>query len=87
MKHETEQMMDELYSNVHEFFIEDPIVTTLMRKFEARSKVGMKIYGQSMEANKLSTIEWLTHAQEEAMDLALYLQKIIATLDESKDIK
>jgi hypothetical protein len=30
-----------------------------------------------MERTDLSRLEWLKHAQEEAMDLAVYLQKLI----------
>lgn len=30
-----------------------------------------------METASLSRLEWLIHAQEEAMDLAVYLQKLI----------
>lgn len=42
-----------------------------------RSKVGKSKYGVTMERNDLSRLEWLKHAQEEAMDLAVYLQKLI----------
>ena len=42
-----------------------------------RSKVGESKYGVTMERNDLSRLEWLKHAQEEAMDLAVYLQKLI----------
>jgi hypothetical protein len=31
-----------------------------------------------MERVDLSSLEWLIHAQEEAMDLAVYLEKLIA---------
>lgn len=34
-------------------------------------------YENSMERTDLSELAWLTHAQEEAMDLAIYLQRII----------
>ena len=42
-----------------------------------RSKLGESKYGVTMERNDLSRLEWLKHAQEEAMDLAVYLQKLI----------
>ena len=42
-----------------------------------RSKVGERKYGVTMEREDLSRLEWLKHAQEEAMDLAVYLQKLI----------
>ena len=42
-----------------------------------RSKAGEAKYGGTMERNDLSRLEWLQHAKEEAMDLAVYLQKLI----------
>ena len=35
-----------------------------------------------MERDDLSRLEWLKHAQEEAMDLAVYLQKLIQMEEE-----
>ena len=43
-----------------------------------RAEVGKKKYGTTMERVDLSSLEWLIHAQEEAMDLAVYLEKLIA---------
>ena len=42
-----------------------------------RAEVGKKKYGTTMERVDLSSLEWLIHAQEEAMDLAVYLEKLI----------
>jgi|LWDU01.1.fsa_nt_gi phage FluMu protein Com len=39
----------------------------------------LKYNNKTMERNDLSNEEWLIHAQEEAMDLAVYLQKLITT--------
>ena len=47
------------------------------KKIQARSDVGKKKYGVTMEDAPLSRLQWLIHAQEEAMDLAVYLQKLI----------
>jgi hypothetical protein len=46
-------------------------------KIIKRSELGRKKYGTTMERTDLSEIEWLKHAQEEAMDLAVYLEKLI----------
>ena len=40
-----------------------------------------------METAPLSQLEWLIHAQEEAMDLAVYLQKLIEAEKERQEIK
>lgn len=45
-----------------------------------RAEVGKAKYGVTMERNDLNTVEWLRHAQEEALDLAVYLEKIIQRL-------
>tara|TARA_R100000654_G_scaffold16624_3_gene34923 strand:+ start:2504 stop:2869 length:366 start_codon:yes stop_codon:yes gene_type:complete len=46
-------------------------------KIQQRAEVGKNKYGVTMETAPLSRLEWLIHAQEEAMDLAVYLQKLI----------
>jgi len=56
-------------------------------KILKRSEVGEKKYGTTMERNDLSRLEWLIHAQEEAMDLAVYLQKLIDEEEEKKPCK
>lgn len=58
----------------------DSIVSAVIRKHEKRAEVGKIKYGVTMDRDDLSMEEWLIHAQEEAMDLALYLEKIIQKL-------
>ena len=55
-------------------------------KILKRSEVGKNKYGTTMERKDLSKLEWLKHAQEEAMDLAVYLQKLI-DIEESKPFR
>ena len=50
--------------------IEDTVCT----KLQERAEVGRDKYGVIMERKDLTKLEWLIHAQEEAMDLAVYLQ-------------
>ena len=40
-----------------------------------------------METAPLSQLEWLVHAQEEAMDLCVYLQKCIEIERDRQEIK
>lgn len=42
-----------------------------------REKKGYSEYKKTMDRNDLSQKEWLQHAYEEALDLALYLKKIL----------
>ena len=53
--------------------IEEKVVAKILK----RAEVGKSKYGTTMERTDLSRLEWLVHAQEEAMDLAVYLEKII----------
>jgi hypothetical protein len=46
-------------------------------KLAARSKVGQEKYNQTLTRSDLSGWDWLKHAQEEAMDLANYLEVLI----------
>jgi len=56
--------------------IEDQIVLRVLARFSERSQVGIKKYNTTLERTDLSTLEWLTHAQEEAMDFVLYLERL-----------
>jgi succinate dehydrogenase flavin-adding protein (antitoxin of CptAB toxin-antitoxin module) len=58
----------------------DKYVQAVKEKFEQRSQTGIKKYNTTLEREDLDIIDWLRHAQEEAMDLTLYLEKIIAEI-------
>jgi hypothetical protein len=46
-------------------------------KIQGRAEVGLKKYGVSMADEVLSLREWLIHLQEELMDAAVYVEKLI----------
>lgn len=54
----------------------DPIVNAVIKRFVQRSAIGMRNYGQTMEANPLPPLAWINHAQEELMDGILYLERL-----------
>lgn len=54
----------------------DEIVRSVLKRFNERSKVGIDKYSTTLERNDLNTLEWLTHAQDEAMDFVLYLERL-----------
>jgi hypothetical protein len=56
--------------------IEDQIVIRVLSRFAERSQVGIAKYKTTLERTDLNTLQWLTHAQEEAMDFVLYLEKL-----------
>ncbi len=47
-----------------------------------RQALGIAKYGTTVEGNQASFREWLQHAYEEALDLAIYLKRSIEKLDE-----
>jgi hypothetical protein len=56
--------------------MKDKIVEAVIQQMRSRSEVGMKKYGTNLERTDLTTIEWLEHAKQESLDLALYLERI-----------
>jgi hypothetical protein len=56
--------------------IEDKIVLRVLSRFSERSQVGIAKYKTTLERTDLDTLQWLTHAQEEAMDFVLYLERL-----------
>ena len=54
----------------------DSIVKRVVKSFKKRSKVGRKKYGTTLDRNDLNHLDWIQHAQEEAMDFVLYLEKL-----------
>jgi hypothetical protein len=62
----------------------DKIVESVIEELRSRSEVGFKKYGTNLERTDLTTIEWLDHARQEALDLALYLQRIKEDLQNKK---
>lgn len=53
--------------------IEDAVAAKLQKRAEA----GRSKYGVTMGRTDLSRLDWLIHSQEEAMDLAVYLERLI----------
>jgi hypothetical protein len=53
--------------------VEDSVINKIL----VRQKQGFVKYQTTMDRQDLNRIEWLTHAQEEALDLAIYLEKLI----------
>jgi hypothetical protein len=63
--------------------IKDPIVESVVNKIIKRSAVGVEKYGTTLAEN--TTDCFLKPAQEEAMDLVNYLEKIIKDKEKVKE--
>lgn len=56
--------------------VKDSVVQSVINKFKQRSEIGIKKYNTTLDREDLTNKEWINHAQEEAMDLILYLEKL-----------
>jgi hypothetical protein len=54
----------------------DQIVESIINQFKQRSEVGIAKYGTTLERKDLTTLEWIEHAKQEAMDFILYLERL-----------
>ena len=52
---------------------------------ESRQRVGLRKYGITVRDNLLSHKEWLQHAYEEALDLAIYLKRSIEEINKTEN--
>jgi hypothetical protein len=52
------------------------LLTQVIVELEAREAKGVETYGTTLDRQDLTRSEWLQHAYEEALDLALYLKKL-----------
>jgi hypothetical protein len=55
----------------------DANVLAVRNKLAVRAELGLQKYGVTTERTDLTTLDWLHHAQQEALDLAVYLERLI----------
>ena len=65
----------------------DKIYAAVIAELEKRRREGIYKYGLSMEREDLTVSEWVQHAKEEALDFAVYLQKILTMLNRLEEAK
>lgn len=53
------------------------IEDSVCKKILTRAEFGLKKYGVTLKRQDLTELDWLVHAQEEAMDLVNYLEVLI----------
>jgi hypothetical protein len=63
----------------------DPIVESVVSELRSRSVLGVDKYGVTLARDDLSLEQWVQHALEECMDMALYLKRIKVELEKTKD--
>lgn len=50
-----------------------------------RQEIGINKYGCTVASNPLELREWVQHAYEEALDLSVYLKRILQEMDKQQD--
>lgn len=55
---------------------QDPVIEEVLNRFKDRADAGMKKYGYSMIDAPETTVQWIDHAIEEAMDFVNYLTRL-----------
>ena len=46
-----------------------------------RQKAGIQKYGTTVAGNELTTRQWVQHAYEECLDMAIYLKRTMQEMD------
>lgn len=75
-----------LIEETSETYIKDSIVESVINQFKQRSEVGIKKYNTTLDRNDLSTLDWIEHAKQEAMDFILYLEKLKSEVTNLKKV-
>jgi hypothetical protein len=65
-----------LYMKFKKENMKDTIVEAVINQFKERSSVGINKYGVTLDRTDLTRLDWINHAQQEAMDMILYLEKL-----------
>ena len=52
----------------------------VINKIRARAAAGKMKYGTTMERNDFTNAEWLKHLQEELLDAAVYVEKLLTLI-------
>jgi hypothetical protein len=58
----------------------DSVVYRIAHLLKTRSETGIRKYGTTLDRTDLEVKQWIDHAIEEALDLALYLERIKSEL-------
>jgi len=60
------------------------IENKVSEKLLTRAEAGINKYGVTMERGDLTHKEWLIHLQEELLDGAVYIEKLLEVIDNVK---
>lgn len=70
------------YPSPWRYTMQDPVVEAVRSKLAFRASVGMSKYGTDMARKDVDLLGWMNHLQEELMDAAVYLERVIWDLED-----
>ena len=70
-----DKLTDEEWDALSAPKVQDSIVHEVRNDLLQRSELGIKKYNTTLDRTDLSHKDWLQHAYEEALDMALYLKR------------
>lgn len=59
--------------HISKFIQNNPILNEVHGLLESQTKKGLEKYGNTVNPNEYSTVEWIEHAQQECIDKLVYL--------------
>lgn len=90
-EHEIDLQLGDAQQEIQELIKERstgcPINDQVIDKIRARAKKGIEKFGGNMMQSQRPVAEWLMEAQEEAMDTAVYIQRIIISIAQEQSEK
>lgn len=54
----------------------DSVVFDVIKEIAGRAEVGLKKYNKTLDREDVISSEWVQHAYEECLDMALYLKRL-----------
>ena len=58
----------------------------VINKLRSRAAAGKAKYGTTMQRTDLTNAEWLKHLQEELMDAAVYVEKLLTLIEAYEEV-
>lgn len=84
-----DEAIDQLRSDMHDLMVimrptGGDIERMLCRDILSRQRKGLEKYGMTVAENPLTDVQWAQHALEEALDLSVYLKRLIVELQQQR---
>lgn len=59
---------------MQDYINQNEVLRAVQAKLIAQTQKGIQKYGHSVKPDALETVDWIEHAQEEIIDLIVYLE-------------